>query len=260
MQFTGKSFFLNVKLGREDMKRDFLFFFLCFSYIQQVSATACSRSFLPKKILRMPIYSSLSNESMLQITGLKPRDFSGLVVLEVASGKNLFMNYAIENGARAALAVDRRVWLWNKKLPKERYLRADILNSNTVEQIRKRLGGLADITIVASIFGVLNEQETVEWLEQLIQFTKPEGFIIVDFMISDEYRRNGGISENEFKDILNDIEKNKRLINSFSNLHKNKDLKYEKMNPLAFWPNSIKALSFEQAKERPPSVTYRIDL
>lgn len=197
---------------------------------------------------------------MLQITGLKPRDFSGLAVLEVASGKNLFMNYVVENGARAALAVDRRFWLWHKELPKERYLRADILNRNTVEQIKERLGGLADITIVASIFGVLNESETIEWLEQLIQFTKPEGLIIVDFMISDEYRRNGGISENEFKDVLNNLNKNNGPINSFSDQHTNKDLKYEKMNPLAFWPNSIETLSFEQAKERPPSVTYRIDL
>ena len=249
-----------------------LCFLLCSAlHIQKISATDCSSRFASEEGQRYNfVFSSLSNENMLQITGLKPVDFKDLVILEVASGKNLFVNYLAENGAKAVLAMDRL------KRPEgivneERYLKIDILESDIVhivkeikkkikKQIKEEIKTLSDITIITSIFGVLNEPDTKRWLKRLIQFTKHGGIIIVDFLIEEAYRYRGGITQTDFEIILFELRK-KGEIKDFKRQHANRGLEYEKVNPLIFVSSFLNPFALvANTKERLYSVTYRIEL
>ena len=158
----------------------FLLVFPCsVGAIQQLSAVSCPESFKKTSKWRAFMSSSLSNKNVMKITGLKSEDLKGLTILDIASGQTAFVQYAMEEGAKAALAVD----LIDRpdNIPENLYLQGDITQLNG-EEIKDRTGTLADLTIALSVFGYL-EADTELWLRKLTGFTKPGGRIILDVTV-----------------------------------------------------------------------------
>lgn len=168
---------------QSSLVKNLSFFLLMFSFsvyaTQQLSVTDCPESF--KSTSRWHTFmSSLSDKNVMKVTGLKPGDLEDLVILDIVSGQTTFVKYAMEEGAKAALAVD----LIDRpdNIPENLYLQRDMTQLNG-EEIKDRTGTFADLTVALSVFGYL-EADTELWLRKLVEFTKPEGRIIFDFTVS----------------------------------------------------------------------------
>ena len=158
----------------------FLLLFFCSVFnTQQLSAANCPESFKNTSRWHAFLSSSLSDKNVLRVTGLKSGDLKESVLLDIANGQTAFVKYAMEEGAKSALAVDLKDRPDN--IPENLYLQRDITQLDS-EDITDRTGALADITIALSVFGYL-EADTEVWLRKLTKFTRPGGRIILDFTV-----------------------------------------------------------------------------